>query len=94
MYMAAVLSAAPEQALELVGYQAIILDAMRRFPAIAVIRYDVAFRQLAARDATIRWDQRDFELLCGPADHRYSAVTNGQSSPALSSAWAARARHH
>ena len=62
IYVAAALSAAPERALELVGYQAIILDAMRRFPAVAVIRYDVAFRQLAARDATMRWDQRDLEL--------------------------------
>ena len=62
IYVAATLSAAPERALELVGYQAIILDAMRRFPAVAVIRYDVAFRQLAARDATMQWDQRDLEL--------------------------------
>ena len=86
IYMAATLSAAPERALELVGYQAIILDAMRRFPG----RRSNSLRCGVSPTRRTRCDNAVGPTgpgaLRGPADRGYPAAMNGQSPSALSSA--------
>ena len=61
-YVSVVLSAAPQRAGELLGYQAIIIDANRKFYPDAWLAYDRQFRMACASAPTRRWDQVDANM--------------------------------
>ena len=57
-----ILQAAPERASELVGYQAIITEANRKFVPDGWLEYDRQFRRAAASNPARRWDVIDHNI--------------------------------
>ena len=62
VYAAARIHAAPKLAPQLLAYQCFIASAVKQYPVPAVLAYDASFRQLIAKDPTMRWDKRDVDL--------------------------------
>ena len=62
IYCEIIFAERPDKALEFIGYQARILQAARRYRWPAVLEYDTAFRQRAARNSEVRWDVVDIDL--------------------------------
>ena len=56
LYMHTILQVAPHRLSELLGYQALIVEANRRFLPEGWLDYDYQFRQAAAADTSLRWD--------------------------------------
>jgi len=54
-YSGVIAAAQPERAQDLLGYQAVILDARMRYEGQGWLNYDRRFRQAAAADPTKKW---------------------------------------
>lgn len=62
VFLAATLTVHPEKAIELVSYQAFIVESMSKYYVPAVLEYDANFRRMAAYDPSMPWDKRDADL--------------------------------
>jgi len=62
IYATKLLSAKPQHALELFGYQCIITSANLRTPLTSWMTYNIKFRTLAATYPSLRWDTRPSDL--------------------------------
>ena len=56
-YLCTRLAAHPQLALELAKYQTILAMLFSQYPASHCLQYDRLFRQAAAHDPTLRWDE-------------------------------------
>ena len=61
-YMAVIIGTQPERAQDLLGYQAVIIDASMRYEGRGWMGYDRRFRQIAAADPTKKWSSLDSDL--------------------------------
>ena len=62
IYCGVVFAEQPSKSVEFIGYQARILQAARKFRWSAVMEYDIAFRQSAAREPDTLWNEVDTDL--------------------------------
>ena len=75
-YSGVIAAAQPERAQDLLGYQAVILDARMRYEGQGWLNYDRRFRQAAAADPTKKWSPIDGDLwhMCFTGLKRRSGV--------------------
>ena len=52
----------PSRAADLIAYQQLIKDAVRRFPGMTWYVYDVEFRRRASHKLSAKWGERDVQL--------------------------------
>ena len=76
MYMHTILQTAPHRALELLSYQGLIIEANRRFTCEGWLDYDRQFRQAAASNPGMRWDNIDANI--------WQLTTSNRARPACS----------
>ena len=62
MYAAVIIGSQPERAQDLLGYQAVIIDASMRYEGRGWMGYDCRFRQIAAADPLRKWSSLDSDL--------------------------------
>ena len=62
MYTAVIIGSQPERAQDLLGYQAVIIDANMQYEGRGWMGYDRRFRQIAAADPSRKWSSLDSDL--------------------------------